>query len=254
MNFDLAMDISVFAVFLQGLLSFFSPCVFPLIPVYMGYLAGGLNEENKNQFKIFCNTLGFVLGISFVFFLLGLSFTTIGQLLNKWNTVIRIVGGVFVLLFGLYSMGLLNVKAFQTEHRIKNKVNLLKLNPLTSFVFGLTFSFAWTPCVGPALTSVLLMTSSAETMTKGLILICVYIFGFVIPFLFLGCFTGFILDFFKKRRNIVKYTTKIGGCLLIIMGILMISGMTNGLNSYLSGAEISDNVVEEILTLFGLSS
>lgn len=248
MGFDLNIDISVFTVFIQGLLSFFSPCVFPLIPIYMGYLAGGLNIKEKlekSQFKIFLNTFGFVIGISCAFFLLGLGFTTFGQLLSEYSRVISIVGGLIIIFFGLYSLGVFGFsQTLSKELRLKWKIDKLKLNPLTALVFGFTFSFAWTPCVGPTLTSVLLMTSSVGSMSKGLLLIGVYTLGFVIPFLLLGCFTGAVLNSFKKHRGIVKYTVKIGGLLMLIMGILMVTGLTNNINGYLSGAGMPDTMVE----------
>ena len=249
MGFDVSVDISVFTVFIQGLLSFFSPCVFPLIPVYMGYLAGGLNIKeklDKSQLKIFLNTFGFVIGISCAFFLLGLGFTTFGQLLSEYSRVISIIGGLIIIFFGLYSLGVFGYsKTLSKELRIKWKMDKLKLNPLTAVVFGFTFSFAWTPCVGPTLTSVLLMTSSVTSMSKGLILIGVYTLGFIIPFLLLGSFTGAMLNSFRKHKGIVKYTVKIGGLLMLIMGILMVTGMTNSINGYLSGAGMPDNMVEE---------
>ena len=249
MGFDLNIDISVFTVFIQGLLSFFSPCVFPLIPIYMGYLAGGLNIKeklDKSQFKIFLNTFGFVIGISCAFFLLGLGFTTFGQLLSEYSRVISIVGGLIIIFFGLYSLGVFGFsQTLSRELRLKWKIDKLKLNPLTALVFGFTFSFAWTPCVGPTLTSVLLMTSSVGSMSQGLLLIGVYTLGFVIPFLLLGCFTGAVLNSFKKHRGIVKYTVKIGGLLMLIMGILMVTGLTNNINGYLSGAGMPDTMVEE---------
>ena len=247
MGFDVSIDISIFTVFIQGLLSFFSPCVFPLIPIYMGYLAGGLNIKeklDKSQFKIFLNTFGFVVGISCAFFLLGLGFTAFGQILSEYSRLITIIGGLIIIFFGLYSLGVFGFsKTLSKELRLKWKIDKLKLNPLTALVFGFTFSFAWTPCVGPTLTSVLLMTSSAASMSKGLMLIGVYTLGFVIPFLLLGCFTGAMLNSFKKHRGIVKYTVKIGGLLMLVMGILMVFGLTNSINGYLSGAGMPDNMV-----------
>lgn len=258
MGFDVSIDISIFTVFIQGLLSFFSPCVFPLIPIYMGYLAGGLNIKeklDKSQFKIFLNTFGFVIGISCAFFLLGLGFTAFGQILSDYSRVISIIGGLIIIFFGLYSLGVFGFsKTLSKELRIKWKMDKLKLNPLTALVFGFTFSFAWTPCVGPTLTSVLLMTSSAASMSKGLVLIGVYTLGFVIPILILGCFTGAVLNSFKKHKGIVKYTIKIGGLLMLIMGVLMVTGLTDNMSKYLSSSTVnteivdteqSENVVEE---------
>lgn len=251
MGFDLNIDISVFTVFIQGLLSFFSPCVFPLIPIYMGYLAGGLNIKeklDKSQLKIFVNTLFFVIGISCAFFLLGIGFTAFGQLLSEYSRVITILGGIIIIFFGLYSLGVFGLnKTLSKELRLNWKIDKLKLNPITALIFGFTFSFAWTPCVGPTLTSVLLMTSSASSMIKGSILIGVYTLGFVIPFLLLGCFTGAMLNSFKKHKGIIKYTVKIGGALMLIMGALMVLGLTSSINGYLSGAGMpKDMVIENV--------
>ena len=228
MGFDLTADVSLAAVFIQGILSFLSPCVLPLIPLYMGYLAGGtqtVDENGKLCYKrsvVMLNTLCFIIGISFAFFLLGLGFTAIGQFFSEYKNIIVVIGGILIILFGLIQLGVIKLNAaFSKERRFNFNMNG-SLKPLTALVFGFVFSFAWTPCVGPALTSVLLMTSSADTMYKGIFLIGVYTLGFVIPFILLGLFTTTVLEFIKKNKNIVKYTVKIGGALLIVMGLFMI--------------------------------
>ena len=228
MGFDLTADVSLAAVFIQGILSFLSPCVLPLIPLYMGYLAGGtqtVDENGKLCYKrsvVMLNTLCFIIGISFAFFLLGLGFTAIGQFFSEYKNIIVVIGGTLIILFGLIQLGVIKLNAaFSKERRFNFNMNG-SLKPLTALVFGFVFSFAWTPCVGPALTSVLLMTSSADTMYKGIFLIGVYTLGFVIPFILLGLFTTTVLEFIKKNKNIVKYTVKIGGALLIVIGLFMI--------------------------------
>lgn len=228
MGFDLTADVSLAAVFIQGILSFLSPCVLPLIPLYMGYLAGGtqtIDENGKLCYKrsvVMLNTLCFIIGISFAFFLLGLGFTAVGQFFSEYKNIIIVIGGILIILFGLIQLGVIKLNAAFTKERRFNFNMNGSLKPLTALVFGFVFSFAWTPCVGPALTSVLLMTSSADTMYKGIFLIGVYTLGFVIPFILLGLFTTTVLEFIKKNKNIVKYTVKIGGALLILMGLFMI--------------------------------
>lgn len=234
MNFDISTNISIIAVFLQGLLSFLSPCVLPLIPLYMGYLASGTQTVDKNgnvSYKrsvVMINTLFFIIGISFAFFLLGLGFTVVGQFFSDFKQIIIIIGGLVIILFGLVQVGVLQLNAgLMKEKRLGFKMKS-KLNPITALIFGFVFSFAWTPCVGPALTSVLLMTSASETMFQGLLLIGVYTIGFVIPFIFLGLFTTQILNLIKRKQNIVKYTVKIGGIILILVGLFMVyMGVTN---------------------------
>lgn len=234
MNFDISTNISIIAVFLQGLLSFLSPCVLPLIPLYMGYLASGTQTVDKNgnvSYKrsvVMINTLFFIIGISFAFFLLGLGFTVVGQFFSDFKQIIIIIGGLLITLFGLVQLGVLQLNVgLMKEKRLGFKMKS-KLNPITALIFGFVFSFAWTPCVGPALTSVLLMTSASETMFQGLLLIGVYTIGFVIPFIFLGLFTTQILNLIKRKQNIVKYTVKIGGIILILVGLFMVyMGVTN---------------------------
>ena len=119
------------------------------------------------------------------------------------------------------------------------------MNPLLALVLGFTFSFAWTPCVGPALASVLLMASSATSQGTGFLLIGVYTLGFVIPFLAVGLFTGSVLDFFEKHQNVVKYTTKAGGVLMIAMGVMMFTGWMNGITGYLSSFGVGGQTVTE---------
>lgn len=224
MNFDFAVDLSLITVFIQGLLSFFSPCVFPLIPVYMSMLSGGFNEQDNlkgKQIKIFFNTIFFVLGISFAFLLLGFSASAFGLFFDKYKDIIKLFGSFIMIFFGLYGLGIIsNSNLLSQVKRIDYKMKTV--NILTCFIFGFTFSFAWTPCIGPILTSVLFLIGSSETLYSGLLYLVVYTLGFVIPFLLLGCFTGFLLELFKKYKGVVKYTQKLGSLLLIFIAISLI--------------------------------
>ena len=241
MGFNVDTAVPALTVFLQGLLSFFSPCVLPLVPLYISYLSGGartVEDDGTVRYRrgrVMGNTLCFVAGISFAFVLLGLGFTAAGQFFQRWQKVFSVGGGILVVLFGLYQLGVFgSSKVLSTERRLPFRLDTLAMNPLTALVMGFVFSFSWTPCVGPALASVLLMASSAATAAQGFLLIGVYTLGFVLPFLALGLFTGSLLDFFKRRRNVVKYTVKVGGVLMILMGVMMITGLMNGFTSYLS--------------------
>ena len=138
-------------------------------------------------------------------------------------------------LFGLYQLGVFRSRALSTERRLPIRLDRLSMNPAVAFLFGFTFSFAWTPCVGPALGSVLIMATSAGSSAQGFLLIGVYTLGFVLPFLAVGLFTGSLLDFFKKHQKAVRYTVKAGGVLMILMGVMMLTGWMNGFTSYLSG-------------------
>ena len=241
MGFTLDVSISAVTVFLQGLLSFFSPCVLPLLPLYIGYLSGGTavkGEDGKihyKQSKVLVHTLFFVAGVSFAFFLLGLGVSAVGGFFHSHQAMFARVGGILVMLFGLYQLGIFGTSSvLGREHRLPFQLDRLAMSPVTALLMGFTFSFAWTPCVGPALTSVLLMAASAATRSQGFGLIGVYTLGFVLPFLFVGLFTTRLLELFKKYRGVVQYTVKIGGILMVLMGILMFTGKMNDVTGYLS--------------------
>lgn len=241
MNFNIETSVSALTVFLQGVLSFFSPCVLPLIPLYVSYFAGGAKKIEEDgtvtypRKKVMLNTLFFVLGISFTFFLLGLGFTTLGRFFSGNRIWFARFGGILMILFGLYQLGIFGRSdKIEQEHRLPLRLDRFAMGPVPAFLLGFTFSFAWTPCVGPALGSVLLMAGSSATMGKGFFLIGVYTLGFVLPFIAVGLFTGAVLGFFKKYRSVVRYTVKISAVLLILMGFMTLTGFMNNMTGYLS--------------------
>lgn len=249
MGFTLDVSISAVTVFLQGLLSFFSPCVLPLLPLYIGYLSGGTAVKGEDgrmhykQSKVLLHTVFFVTGVSFAFFLLGLGVSAVGGFFHSYQAMFARTGGILAMLFGLYQMGIFGISSvLGKEHRLPFRLDRFAMSPVTALLMGFTFSFAWTPCVGPALTSVLLMAASAATKAQGFVLIGVYTMGFVLPFLFVGLFTTQLLELFKKCRGVVQYTVKIGGILMVLMGILMFTGKMNDVTGYLSrisGTQVS---------------
>ncbi len=211
-------------VLLEGIVSFFSPCVIPLLPIYMGYLAGSAKEKDQDgniiyqRKRVFLYTLLFVLGISMSFFLLGLSFTAIGNFFKETRTIIAIIGGIIILLLGLFQLKVIKLPFLQKEKKLNVKINPKKMNPVMAFIMGFLFSFAWTPCVGPALSSVLIMAGSADSMLLGNLLVLIYAIGFIIPFLILGLFTREALNFLKRKQNILTKAVQLGGILLILAG------------------------------------
>lgn len=242
MGFTLETGISAVTVFLQGILSFFSPCVLPLVPLYIGYLSGGAKSVEADgtiryrRGKVMLNTLFFVIGISFAFFLMGFGFTAAGRFFSRYQSLFTRIGGILIILFGLYQLGVFGAsRLMSSEHRLPFRLDRFTMGPLAALLLGFTFSFAWTPCVGPALASVLLLASSAASAAKGFALIGLYTLGFTLPFLAVGLFTGTLLDFFKRHQAVVKYTVKVGGALMVLMGLMMFTGVMNGVSSYLTG-------------------
>lgn len=249
MGLSLETSVPVLTVFLQGLLSFFSPCVLPLVPLYVSYLAGGARDVDSDgnirypRGRVLVNTLFFVVGISFTFFLLGFGFTALGSFFRSNQTWFARISGIIMILFGLYQFGVFGRSgALEREHRLPFRLDRWAMNPLVALVLGFTFSFAWTPCVGPALASVLLMAASASTKALAFGLIGVYTLGFVLPFLAVGLFTTSLLEFFKTHGNVVKYTVKVGGILMIFMGLLMFTGRMNAVTGYLSRFQTQSSV------------
>ena len=260
MGFTVETGISAAAVFVQGLLSFFSPCVLPLVPLYLGYLAGGLNMvsdagkaadlsagstaaprdrnvrgESRRRLRLFLRVFCFTLGISGAFFVLGLGASAAGSFFREQRMLFARIGGILIILFGLYQLGIFGTSRIMgKEHRLPLRLEKMTMSPVTALIMGFTFSFAWTPCVGPALTSVLLMAGSAQTSLKGFLLIGVYTLGFILPFLAAGLFTAQLLGFFRRHMKVVKYTVKIGGVIMLLMGVLMFTGKMNYITGYLS--------------------
>lgn len=241
MGFSLETGVPVLTVFIQGLLSFFSPCVLPLIPLYVGYLAGGAARRLDDgtieypRAKVLANTVFFVAGVSFAFFLLGFGFTALGRFFAGNQRVFAMAAGVLMAGFGLYMLGAFGkIRAVETQRRLPFRLDRFAMNPLVALALGFTFSFAWTPCVGPVLASVLLMASSSATAAAGYALVGVYTLGFVLPFLAVGLFTGAVLRAFRAHGGIVRATVKVGGALLIAMGVMTATGWMNGVTGYLS--------------------
>ena len=218
-------NLKIFIVFFQGIISFFSPCVLPLIPVYLGILSSsnkGLGDENikfRNT-SLFKNTVLFVLGISTTFFILGSSASLLNKALATNKDIFTFIGGIFIIIMGLFYIGVFKFSFLQKEKKINMEVNEMK--GLAAYFLGFTFSFGWTPCVGPILASVLVMASSSNSSFTGNILILLYTLGFIIPFIFISMFykkLTNVLDLIKKNINKIKI---LGGAILIGVGLFMV--------------------------------
>ena len=199
--------------FAEGVISFISPCVLPVIPIYILYFAG-----EKSRFKkAIINALGFVLGFSIIFILLGVFASTFGTFIHKYSDYMSIIFGIFLILIGLNYVGLIFVKFLnKTSGMSKFKS---ELNFITAVLFGVIFSLSWTPCVGAFLSSALILASTAGSVFKGALLLLLYSLGLAIPFIITTLFLEkmkLTFDFIKKHYNIIN---KLSGSLLIIFGI-----------------------------------
>ena len=240
MNLSIETGIPALTVFLQGLFSFFSPCVLPLVPLYVSYLAGGAKTGPDGALsyprgRVMINTFCFVLGVSFAFFSLGLGFSALGRFFSGNRMLFARISGILMIFLGIYQTGFLGKsQKLEQEKRFHLRLDKLPMNPFVAWLLGFTFIFAWTTCVGPTLASVLLMVSTAASPASGYLLIGVYTLGFVIPFLLVGLFTSRVLEFFKRHGKVMAYSVKIGAVLMILLGVMTLTGFMNGITGYLS--------------------
>ena len=225
--------------FLAGIVTFVSPCVLPLIPAYLMFITGlsasemasseVVEDRKKWDWQPFIQTLLFVSGFSLIFVLMGASATFLGGLIQSYAHILRLVGGAVVILFGLHVMGLFNIRFFQYERRFH-----LAKKPrhfLGAAVVGATFALGWSPCIGPILGSILTYACTQDTVTKGVILLAVYSLGLGIPFLAVSLAIGFFLRLFSKIKNYYRIISLVSGGLLVIVGLLILTGHFESLTS-----------------------
>ena len=205
--------------FFEGILTFISPCLLPMLPVYISYFAGG--EQNSK--KTLSNALGFILGFTLLFTAMGALAGTLGSFLSKYQTVVNIVSGLIVIFFGLNFMGVIKLKLFKGGARMQTG----QLGFFSSVLFGMVFSVGWTPCVGAFLGSALMLASQQGHVAEGTLMLLSYSLGLGIPFLL----SAVLIDQLKGAFNFIKrhYTVinTICGGLLILIGILMATGVLN---------------------------
>ncbi|WP_338594921.1 cytochrome c biogenesis protein CcdA [Paenibacillus sp. FSL K6-1122] len=233
---DLTSDlVFLFGVFGAGLLSFFAPCILPLIPVYVSYLSGSMvNGTNQQQpdtnsvrlrSTLVLRTFLFVLGLSLVFVLLGFGSGIVGNLIS--SPVFIAICGAIVVLFGIYQTGLIRLSWLERERKLSND-HARRGGYVGAFLLGLTFSFGWTPCIGPVLAAILGIAAGEGSPLYGGFLMFLYTLGLAIPFLILSVFSEYVM---KRIRRLYRYMGVIkitSGCILIVMGLLL---MTDRLNS-----------------------
>lgn len=212
--------------FLEGIITFISPCLLPMLPVYILYFTGGSAEEGKSR-KTLINALGFVLGFTLVFVSLGAFMAGLGSLLQRYHIVVNLITGAVVVVFGLNFMGVLNIRFLNGTHKIQREVK--DLGFFSAVLFGIIFSIGWTPCVGTFLGSALLMASQQGSVLQGILMLLPYSLGLGIPFLV----SALLIDKLKGTFQFIKmhYQTinRICGGLLVFVGIFMMTGLMSRL-------------------------
>ncbi|HIH97344.1 MAG TPA: cytochrome c biogenesis protein CcdA [Thermoplasmata archaeon] len=217
-------SVSFLPAFVAGIITFFSPCVLPLIPVYISYITGisfqALTEKNGASFSfVFVRILMFVLGFTFVFTLMGATASVIGGFLQAHRRILMIIAGIAISIFGLHLIGLIKIRFLEQEKRAQMKKRSSFIGP---FIMGMAFAIGWIPCVGPILGSVLLLASVTESVYSGMLLLATYSLGFGLPFLLVGLSINQFLKFFKRIRGAFPYIKIGSGVILLLFGILLI--------------------------------
>lgn len=227
-------NVTVLGTFLEGLLSFLSPCVLPMVPLYMAYLSGDSKQVDENgnikynQKEVFIKTVFFVLGVFIVFSLLAISIQEIKQYVIEYKDIIAILGSVVIFAFGLHELGVIEISFLNKEISLKDKLKSGKMSYLKAFLFGFFFAFSWTPCIGPMLSSALLLAVSQD---GGVVYLIAYALGLTIPFLVTGIATSTILNILSKYKKFVGVIMKISGVILICFSIYMFSSSAQNIKN-----------------------
>ena len=223
--------LELFIALSAGLISFLSPCVLPLIPGYVSYISGSsLNELVESKETNIFPIILFSLGFSIVFISFGATATYLGSLVLDYSYELRIIAGSLIIIFSLQIMGLLNIKFLNYEKRIHSNI---KPSVFGSILIGMAFGFGWTPCIGPILGSILALAATEESINKGILLLLCYSLGLAIPFVLSGYLIQRFMIFSKNLKKKINLISKIGGGLLLITGILMITNQLQALGFYL---------------------
>lgn len=232
-------NITLFALFLEGILSFFSPCVLPILPIYIGILAGDSDKDSqdrlvKRQKRVLINTLCFISGIALTFFILAFASSLLSRFLNEHLKLLQIISGVLMIAMGLFQMGWLKIDFLLREFSAKQSIYKVgqKVGPLLAFLLGFTFSFSWSPCIGPILASVFFYASSHQG-SLSIIFLLVYSIGFMLPFLLVAIFSQKMLQFFKQQVKFVSYTKIVSGLILLVIGVSILTGSFTVFMNYL---------------------
>ena len=214
-----------------GLISFLSPCVLPLIPGYISYISGSsLNDLIEKKKINLIPIILFTLGFSIVFIIFGAASTFLGQVLLQNSYELRIVAGLLIIVLSLHILGIINIKFLNYEKRIQTNTNTNFYSPI---IIGMAFAFGWTPCIGPILGSILVLAATEESINKGILLLIFYSLGLALPFILSGYLIQKFLIFSKNFKKNINLVSKIGGFILLITGVLILTNQLQALGYYL---------------------
>lgn len=219
--------ISYSAAFIAGLVSFFSPCIFPLVPGYFTFITGFSLDQLTGEYdvrvrkRVFFSTIAYVLGFSAVFILMGASASFLGGIVFEYRQVIRVAGGLIVIILGIHLTGIIRIRSLEFEKRIQ--VRNKPLNYIGVFLVGTAFGAGWSPCIGPLLGSILIYAGSRETVYEGIFLLSLYSAGLAVPFITISVFINFLMTFIKRTAFAMKYINTAAGILLIVIGLFLVT-------------------------------
>jgi len=219
--------------FLAGLISFLSPCVLPLIPGYISYISGSSFDKLVKREKnfVFIKTIFFTLGFSFVFIAFGSTASFIGKIFLTNSNILRIIAGIFIIFFSLQLLGIINLKFMNKDIRIFT--NQYNHNLTFPCLVGAAFGFGWTPCIGPILGSILTLAAIEENISKSILLLSFYSLGLAIPFIISGILIDKFLFFSKSFRKYISTITKLGGAIILLTGIAILTGQLQVLGFFI---------------------
>jgi cytochrome c-type biogenesis protein len=232
------MEINGFVAFIEGILSFFAPCILPLVPSFLIYISGAtINQagdlaDKKHRNKILFHSLFFIAGFSFMFISLGFSSSLLGDIFSRYETWIMRIGGLVLILMGLSMLNVVKISFLSREKMVH--LNHKPAGYFGSFVVGLTFSLGWTPCIGPVLASILLIACTSGSKFSGAMLLGLYSLGLAIPFFAAALLASRLMRFMQRWGYIVNYTSKVLSVLLILLGFFLLSGYWKTITAALS--------------------
>lgn len=215
-------NVSIVTAFSFGLLSFLSPCVLPMVPLYVSYILGetvGQNSPDSKKLLIFSKALGFILGFSTVFVLIQLSIGGLGELFLQNKFWVTKIGGIIIIVFGIHITGIFKFKAFLKDFKLLDISKLSK--NVNSFVLGIAFAAGWTPCVDPLLGTIILYAASMDTFVKGMYLMFFYCLGLGVPFMIAALFIHSVSGFFRKIQKYLPAISVFSGIIMILMGVML---------------------------------